>query len=359
MTDSPIALPLREAPRGALWPPEVLDLSGLEMLRSYLERGLPDPPVACLTGLRLSEVGLGVATAAMPASAWWQTGAGVFLAGTIAFVADLPLSCAVMTSAPPGTLVTSSQLSVSFLRPATMGCGQFVGRGRLIHATRSLGLAEAVMQDGRGRLLGHATSRCVLVRADRAMLPPAAPPARTGALLETLRGEVEGDVLGQEFWDSTDGLEVVRRIASGAIRPPVSLLFDWRGVEAREGEFTMAMPASGWLCNAFGTIFGGAIALFADVAMTLAVGSTVPAATAYSPLDMTVHFLRPALPDGGELRAIGRVVHRGRTIAVTSCEIVDAKGKLVARAAGSALVLPGRRWERPVNVGEEMIREGS
>jgi len=124
-------------------------------------------------------------------------------------------------------------------------------------------------------------------------------------------------------------------------------------VEAREGEFTMQMPASRWLCNAFGALYGGVTALFADVAMTLAVGTTVPAATAYSPLDMTVHFLRPILPEG-ELFARARVGHRGRTIAVVSCEIVDAKGKLMAQASGSTLILPGRAWERPVNVAEEI-----
>jgi len=83
----------------------------------------------------------------------------------------------------------------------------------------------------------------------------------------------------------------------------------------------------------------------------------VPAATAYSPLDMTVHFLRPVLPGDGRLVARGRVTHRGRTIAVTSCEIMDARGKLAAQASGSTLILPGRPWERPVNVGEEIARE--
>ena len=118
----------------------------------------------------------------------------------------------------------------------------------------------------------------------------------------------------------------------------------------------MTMPPSHWLCNAFGTIYGGAIAFLGDVAMTLAVASTVPAGTAYSPLDLTVHFLRPVLPGDASARLVarGRVTHRGRTIAVTGCEITDAKGKLVAQASGSSLILPQRPWERPVNVGEEI-----
>lgn len=353
-----IALPRREPPRGAIWPASVLQRSGLEMLRALLDGGLPSPPVAMLTGLRLSEVGLGMATASMPASPWWQSGAGVFLAGTVAFVADLPLSAAVLTSAPSGTVLTTSQISVSLLRTPTIGSQTFIGRGRLIHGTRTQGLSEAIIEDGRGRLLGHATSRCVLMPAEPSAFPASPIVHATPLNLpDPYQRPVEGDVMGQEYWDSTPGLEIVQQIAAGALYPPVMMLMDMRGVEAREGEFTMAMPASAWLCNALGTVFGGALALLADVAMTLAVGSTVPAATAYSVLDLSVHFLRPVFPDNGDLVARGRVTHRGRTIAVTTCEITDAKGRLAARASGSTLILPGRPWARPVNVGEEMTTD--
>ena len=122
-------------------------MSGLDLLRASLERRLPDGPVTKLTGLRLSEVGLGMATAWMPASEWWQSGAGVFLAGTTAFVADLALGGAVLTSAPPGMGVTTSELSVSFLRVPTTEAETIIGHGRLIHATRSLGLATATLEE--------------------------------------------------------------------------------------------------------------------------------------------------------------------------------------------------------------------
>jgi hypothetical protein len=71
-----IPMTVREAPQGSTWGPEVLQLPGLELLRASLERRLPDPPVSKLTGLRLSEVGLGMASAWMPASPWWQSVAG-------------------------------------------------------------------------------------------------------------------------------------------------------------------------------------------------------------------------------------------------------------------------------------------
>lgn len=59
---------------------------------------------------------------------------------------------------------------MSFLRVPTIRSRTVIGRGRLIHATRSLGLSEATLEDARGRLLGHATSRCVLFPVDPEML---------------------------------------------------------------------------------------------------------------------------------------------------------------------------------------------
>jgi len=331
-------------------------MPGLDMLRASIERALPDPPLSRLTGLRLSEAGLGMASAAMPASLWWQSGAGVFLAGTSAFVADLPLGCAVLSGAPAGVAVTSSELSVNFLRPATIRSQSIIARARLIHSTRSLGLAEATIEDGRGRLLGHATSRCVLFPGNLAHLSSRRH-RQSSSLPDPYLREVEGDVRGQEFWDSTPGIEVMRQTGAGLFRPPVFLLMGIRGVEASEGEMALAMPISDWLCNAFGVVYGGAIALLADAAMSLAAGSTVPAATAFSPLDMKVHFLRPVLPADGELIARARVLHRGRTIAVVTCEVIGPEDRLVAQASGSVLILPGRPWLRPVHVADEITQD--
>ena len=114
------------------------------------------------------------------------------------------------------------------------------------------------------------------------------------------------------------------------------------------------MPASGWHLNALGVIYGGSLALLADAAITVATATIVPPATAFSPLDLKINYLRPAFPTDGELVARARLVHRGRTIAVVTCEIVNAAGKGVAIASGSVLILPGRPWDRPVHVQDEL-----
>jgi len=355
-----IPLTVREAPQGSTWGAEVLQLPGIEVLRASLERRLPDPPVTKLTGLRLSEVGVAMASAWMPASAWWQTAAGVFLAGTTAFVADMALGSSVLTSAPAGMGVTTSELSVSFLRAPTIRSQTITGRGRLIHATRSLGLAEAAVTDARGRLLGHASSRGVLFRADPEILAARhLPEARASDLAEPYLREVEGDIFGQEYWDTTAGLAVMQQLADGGVRPPCFQLLGVRAMKAREGSMTMAMAASGWLCDGFGVVYAGAIAFLADAAITLAAGTTVPPGTAFSTIDLKLYLLRPTLPADGELIAHATLTHRGRTIAIANCQVTGPDGALIAQAAGSVLILPGRDWQRPVHVADEITAESS
>jgi uncharacterized protein (TIGR00369 family) len=164
----------------------------------------------------------------------------------------------------------------------------------------------------------------------------------------------EGEVYGQEVWDSTPGIELMRRYMEGHFSPPVFRLMGIRGRALSEGEITVAMPVSGWLLNAFGVVYGGSLALLADAAITVATATVVPPATAFSPLDLKINYLRPVMPAEGELVAKAHLVHRGRTITVVTCEIVNAAGKVVAIASGSVLILPGRPWDRPVYVEDEL-----
>jgi uncharacterized protein (TIGR00369 family) len=59
-------------------------------------------------------------------------------------------------------------------------------------------------------------------------------------------------------------------------------------------------------------------------------------------LDLKVNFIRPVPPDGRELLAHGRVRHAGRNITIADAEVVNADGKPVAIATGSAMILAGR-----------------
>jgi uncharacterized protein (TIGR00369 family) len=354
--DPKLPLTLRLPVRGTYAPPEFMELSGMDRVRRSIERTGGGAPIRRFTGLRMTDGGLGRVTASMPASPWWQSGAGVFPAGVIAFVADMPASGAVLTSAPSGVGITTSQLALNFLRPATIRCQSIIGRAHLIHSTRSLGLSEIFVEDGRGRLLAHGTSRCVLFplegRAHRE--PPVFEDDPTDGPDPHLL-PLEGAPRDQQYFETHSGIDSLREGMRSGPLAPLGWFLGMHPVEVGDGTASIAMPASAWLTSGIGTIYGGAIALLAEWAVTCAVASTIPAATAFSPLDLKVNFVRPAFAGDGELVARAKVVHRGRSIAIAQCEVFGPDGKQVAISNESVLILPGRPWgEKPVNVADEV-----
>ncbi|HEX2030339.1 MAG TPA: PaaI family thioesterase [Actinomycetota bacterium] len=331
--------------------PWLLSMTGLEQFEPFLRGRVPLAPLYNLTGLVATEAALGTATFTMPATGWWQSSAGVFFGGTYAFVADAALGGAVFTVLPPATALATSEISMSFLRPASVRSGHINARGRVIQAGRNQGLSEALIEDAHGRLLAHATSRCVLTplpfdpppRPDP--LPEIEMPAYEGP--DPWQRPADGALEPKEMWDTRSGLEFFSGWVEGRLpNAPVGNLFGWKGVLAEEGKAAMTMPASEWFCTAPRGFYGGALAVLADAVMGAAIGNTLPPASSYATLDLKVHFLRPVDPDGRELMGTGVVVHRGRRMAVATADVTDADGKRVAMATTSALIFEGRSWIR-------------
>ncbi len=135
-------------------------------MRAAWGRRVPAPPIHHLVGLRPVTVGPAAVTFAMPASPRLCSDAGIFHAGTAALVADAALAGAVQVTLPPGAMVATSDLTFDFLRPVDVDSGQLFARARPIDVGDSLGLAEGIVEDGRGRLIAHATTRCFVIRMD-------------------------------------------------------------------------------------------------------------------------------------------------------------------------------------------------
>jgi len=150
------------------------------------------------------------------------------------------------------------------------------------------------------------------------------------------------------------GLEFLRALIGGEIPPaPIGLLLGMVVVEVDEGTATTAMPAHEWLCAPEARVYGGVTANLAHDTMAIAVHTTLPKATSYATLDLTVNFVRPIPADGRELRARARVFHRGRTFAVAGAEVLNADGKTVATATSSSVVLPGRPFPNQRDFAQE------
>ena len=326
----------------------MLGLSGQERHRAGREGRTPYSPMSYLSELRMTAGSQGHSSFEMPASPWFANSAGV-IAGVLAVIGDAALGSVVHGDLPAGQVMTTAELSMTFLRPALPEPGKRItGSGQLIHRGRSQGLSEMFLFDPSDALISHGTSRCsVFPPIDPLPDPPELPvldePRPGSDPADPLQREPQGEILPQSVFDERGGLEVLRGLLAGELpEPPIHHLTGLRIAEVAEGEVTMALPCSKWLSTSAGTVQGGWTAMLTDAALAAAVFSTAPAGTATATLDLKVNYVRPVFPDGEDLLAKARVLHSGRTIAISSAELVNAEGKPVALATGSTMYLPGR-----------------
>jgi len=332
-------------------PGQFVTLSGLDLLRSMLESGL-GPPVRYLFGLAPTSVEPGGVTFTMPVTDWLLFPQGVVSGATLAILVDAPLGCAVQTALPPATPFTTAEISLRFLRTIVPQSGTLTAKGRLIHAGQSTGVSLVEVTDQAGRLVAVTSTRCAILPrveapwevVEQALKNPPRVREPDWPSPHPYERPVAGEVLAQDIWDGMDGLSVLRSLIAGDLPgPPLARFCGIAPVQAQAGETTWTMPASQWLCAPVqGRLYGGAIAMLAGTAIDGTVQTTLPAGTAFAPVDLKVYFLRPVSPDGRDLRARGTVIHRGRSVAIGTSEVFDSGGKKVAVATGSAVILPGR-----------------
>ncbi len=344
--------PIWQRPAKGGYPdPSFLALPGIERMRGWRTGLIPAAPMVYLTEMGVGDISEGNASFTIPASPWFSNATGLIPGGLLAVLADAPLGAALGTVMEPGEWFTTAELSLSFLRPVRPEPETRISAGgQLIHRGGTVALTEAfLVNETSEELVAFGSSRLSIFRPVEDLPDPPSDPPEVDQELpgskpdHPLRLPLEGETLAPEVFASKSGLEILRSFISGELPgPPLSRLTGMRIIEAGEGEVAMALPSSKWLTTSAGTVQGGFTAMLAEASLAAAVFSTAEAGTATAPLDLKVNYLRPVFADERDLTARARVVHRGRTIAVSNAELTNADGKTVALATGSAMYLPGR-----------------
>lgn len=342
-----LSIPEREPARGHFGSPADLALDGLARQQRYLAGERRPPATHHLLGLAPTDVTSGRAVFSMPASPWVYGPLGTIQGGMIAVVADAPLSGAIMSELGPRQMVTTAEISVKFVRPATPDAGTIAAEATSIHVGANLGLSSCEVTDASGRLIAHATARNAILDAPEALLdrPDVQIPVDDAAQYDSpdpWERPPEGEHLPSETWDEMSGLEMAQAWCAGDLpTPPVGVLTGVRPVEAREGQAIWTAPSTRWWCSPAPFLYGGLLADFVETTLSGAFQTVVPAGQVAATLDLTVRFLRPVFPDSGDLRATAEVIHRGRSLLVGRAEIVGGDGRTAVLAeASAALVAP-------------------
>lgn len=339
---------LDEPVRGGYADLSALGFSGRERLTMFGSE-LPFPPYVHLLGLRLTEVGDGTTKIAMPASRWLLSPQGRVTLGMVANLADVSFGSALETRLPGGQVYTTAEMSLQRLGTAAVGT-TLEATGELVHLGADVALTATRIVDGKGRLIAYGTSRLTMFPPmEEYRTPPAERPTYTPPVFDTpdpWQREPTLEPLDHSVYEEMTGREIIEAQVAGKIpQAPLSELIGMT-IDAIDDEgVEVVMPAHPWLTNHMMSIHGGFIAALADSAMQLAVQATAKAADRFAPLDFKVNFLRPVSPDGGQLRARGKVVYRGRTNAVAVAEVVNDKGKTVAMSTGAAMFNPSELIE--------------
>ncbi|MDF2636482.1 MAG: phenylacetic acid degradation-related protein [Pelosinus sp.] len=102
-----------------------------------------------------------------------------------------------------------------------------------------------------------------------------------------------------------------------------------------EGTAELSMPVvAGKHTNLYNIAHGGALASLADSAMGIACATTGKKVVT---LEMNINFIKGAVPQS-IIKAVGKVIHNGKSTMVAESEIVDKENQLLAKTRGTFFV---------------------
>jgi uncharacterized protein (TIGR00369 family) len=130
------------------------------------------------------------------------------------------------------------------------------------------------------------------------------------------------------------------RVALSLARQGMMAHLGVRLVSATPGQVELALSYGDKLTQQQGGFHGGTIGALADIAGGYAALTVAPEGMEVVTVEYKINFLNSL--QGGEIRAIGKVVKAGRRVIVTSAEVVhiDADGKTSPCAVMQQTVAP-------------------
>lgn len=137
------------------------------------------------------------------------------------------------------------------------------------------------------------------------------------------------------------GLEFLKGIVNGTQpHPPMSELLGFHLIEIEQGRAVFEGLPEFRHYNPIGTVHGGFAATLLDSALGCAIFSTLAKGEAWTTLEMKFNLVRRMTKDTGPVRAEGRILHRGRSLATSHGELKDRDGKLYAHASTTCMIFP-------------------
>lgn len=125
--------------------------------------------------------------------------------------------------------------------------------------------------------------------------------------------------------------------------PPIATLVGFEMIRIERGLATFRMEAArDRHANPMGTLHGGILCDIADAAMGMSCASLLELGESFTTVELKINFFRPVVD--AQIEARGHVVHGGKTLVYTECDIVTIPDeRLIAKANSTCVILRGEQ----------------
>jgi uncharacterized protein (TIGR00369 family) len=141
------------------------EMSGLEFVRGLADGTLPMNTMAETLGYEVTDVREGRVVVRACPNAGQLNPSGTVHGGVAATLLDTCMGLAIRSTLPKQFGSTTLEFKISFVRPITAETGEINAEGVVLNCGRRIGTAEGRITDGKGQLLAHGTTTCLVFQS--------------------------------------------------------------------------------------------------------------------------------------------------------------------------------------------------
>lgn len=138
------------------------EMTGLAFVQGLADGTLPLNTIAKTLGYDVIEVASGRVVVAIEPNDSHLNPAGTVHGGLAATLLDTCMGLAIQSTLDAGIGQTTVEFKISLVRPITPETGLIKAEGTVLNCGRRVGTAEGRITDGKGRLLAHGTTTCLI-----------------------------------------------------------------------------------------------------------------------------------------------------------------------------------------------------
>jgi uncharacterized protein (TIGR00369 family) len=138
------------------------EMSDLEFVQGLVDGTLPLNTIAKTLGYDVTEAVSGRVVVTTEPSDLHLNPAGTVHGGLTATLLDSCMGLAIQSTLEKGVRQTTLEFKISLVRPITPETGVIRAEGVVLSRGRRVGTAEGHVTDGKGRLLAHGTTTCLI-----------------------------------------------------------------------------------------------------------------------------------------------------------------------------------------------------